>query len=233
MGLEEECSGQSQIAVIKNAPNLKSLDWQISQSQIFPLEGYLQVMSRKMCPQLESLTVASPRTMTDYEIVLTMDAMTDARVLDFGTSEFSDNAYRSLLSRHAATIRVFIFHRYGAPRSSMIQTIMSNRPSLEVLDTYWICGDDLVQIDFSEPSDASGLIKTENIVLGEDWVCLGLKSLSVEFALGPHRDFFWIGRPSSRSADLAARGFRQLSRLTRLEELNIESQTDSIARALT
>ncbi|KAF9994715.1 hypothetical protein BGZ79_000498 [Entomortierella chlamydospora] len=116
LGMEDECLGQSQVAVIKNAPNLKSLDWQICQADIFPREGYLQVMSERMCPQLESLTMTTVRPMTDDEIALSIDAMTNTRVLDFGRGRFSDNAYRSLLSRHTATLRVFIAHGYDPVR---------------------------------------------------------------------------------------------------------------------
>ncbi|KAG0014328.1 hypothetical protein BGZ80_010502 [Entomortierella chlamydospora] len=184
LGMEDECLGQSQVAVIKNAPNLKSLDWQICQADIFPREGYLQVMSERMCPQLESLTMTTVRPMTDDEIALSIDAMTNTRVLDFGRGRFSDNAYRSLLSRHTATLRVFIAH---------------GCPSLEVLEADGICGSDLVQIEESELSSANP-VREER--------------------------FFQLWDLHQEQA------FRQLSRLTRLDELNIKNQSDFRSESL-
>ncbi|KAF9202420.1 hypothetical protein BGZ49_007418 [Haplosporangium sp. Z 27] len=167
--------------------------------------------------------------MEDNDIALALDAMTDAKDLVMKWSYFSDNSLRSLLSRHSMTIRTLVFCRYEFPTGSMVQTILSTCPSLEVVEFSSIGGIDLVKIDRVITNDANGdAAITDNIVLAKDWVCLGLKSLSINIKMsrplyGPGQDDFIDAQQLEKQQKLEqVHAFRQLSRLEQLTKLDIK-----------
>ncbi|KAF9352517.1 hypothetical protein BGX26_009685 [Mortierella sp. AD094] len=111
---------------------------------------------------------------------------------------------------------------------------MSSCPSLEVLDVWTISGTDMVQIAQIQQDDGEEFETIENIVFAEDWVCLGLKTLSVIFELSSRRqDVEASNSADARKLERQRRleqdyVFQQLSRLTRLEKLDISCQSEPV-----
>ncbi|KAF9999015.1 hypothetical protein BGZ80_010384 [Entomortierella chlamydospora] len=190
-----------------------------------------------MCPRLQGITVGR-YLMENDDIALTLDAMTDAVELNLGSSYFMEESFRSLMSRHADTIRVIILTRYDAPTSAAVQTIMTSCPSLEVIEAWLIRGRDLVRLKrLNQGGGIGSTVTTEDVVSGGDWVCLGLKSLSMEFSLCRYKqdveqwDPVGAARFAQRVRLEQEYAFQQLSRLTRLEKLNIKSRGNSPIRS--
>ncbi|KAF9999013.1 hypothetical protein BGZ80_010504 [Entomortierella chlamydospora] len=228
IALSEDSTDETHFAILLNAPNLKSLDWRGKITTLFPIDRYRRMMSQRLLPKLQRLRMSSYQ-LSDQDIALSLDAMTDARELNMRFSIFSDKAYQSLMSRHATTIRVLIFNVANFPTSAMVQSILSSCFSLEILEARLISGTDLVRIGQVEQDGANGPETTENIFLGDDWVCLGLKSLTVNFEMTDNSnreeldDPIGVERLERQHKLEQVHVFRQLSRLTRLEKVNIRS----------
>ncbi|KAF9344939.1 hypothetical protein BGX26_003733 [Mortierella sp. AD094] len=110
----------------------------------------------------------------------------------------------------------------------MVQTIMSSCPSLEILDVNCIRGYYLARLEPIESNNGTGSVTTENIVLEKDWVCPGLKSLTVNFTMTQYRDDMEPEDPagaerSLRHLDLRLKsnggGLDSLASLRKLEQL--------------
>ncbi|KAF9169123.1 hypothetical protein BGX21_007278 [Mortierella sp. AD011] len=209
-------SNKTQLEIIRRATNLNRLHWQPN-GQEFPLDDYREVMSSRIFTNLQSLKLLQ-HTLGDEDVSLTLDAMTVAKDLEFGTSRFSESSYRSLMNNHATNIRSLILRVCPSVTSAMVQGILSGCLSLETLDVNVIQGTDLVRI---EPESEA----PEAVVLGKDWVCLKLRSLSVYFDLSSTGAD--IDQSTSEGKERFNRqrqleqehAFRQLSRLKGLKTL--------------
>ncbi|KAF9352519.1 hypothetical protein BGX26_009687 [Mortierella sp. AD094] len=231
-----ELASKAQMEIVRHAPNLKSLIWRPKVTNEFSIGDYRQVMSQWIHPHLQDITVTW-YPMTDKDISLALEAMTNASVLDFMESKFLDKSYRSLMSRHSATLRVFVLTRRDAPTGTMVQAIMANCPSLEVLNVSLIRGEDLARIDQVQVDGVCGSKTTERIVLGKDWVCLRLKPLFMQFELSESGqeiesiDPVCAGRLKRQWKLEQEHSFRQLNRLIQLESLTITYRNRSTKAA--
>ncbi|KAF9344938.1 hypothetical protein BGX26_003732 [Mortierella sp. AD094] len=199
-----------EIAILKNAPNLGRLSWDIFGAAVIPRNIFRQVMTELRLPKLQGLRFG--HELDDEDVALALDAMTDADYLEFSWSYFSHLARRSLISRHAATIQTLIITCRDDITHCEVHDILTDCPSLVTLITGRIYGPSLIQVNKFKADGAEGSGVTEEVVLGKDWVCLGLRHLSLYF------------EPNGYASKAVQRLeqehlFRQLSRLTQLESL--------------
>ncbi|KAF9080307.1 hypothetical protein BGX27_005532, partial [Mortierella sp. AM989] len=129
--------------IIQHAPNLRSLKLDLLGS-----EPHLRELSVSLqgCPKLQDISFYS-MILSSEESTMILDAITDAKQLDWEEAEFSQQALRSLISRHARTITLLHLSKSPGFTSSMTQTIMTNCPLLESLSLDTILGTDLVRIE--------------------------------------------------------------------------------------
>ncbi|KAG0003990.1 hypothetical protein BGZ79_010589 [Entomortierella chlamydospora] len=115
----------------------------------------------------------------------------------------------------------------------MAQTILTGCPMLESLTLNTISGTDLVRIVEVDQENQDGFEDTHQEIVGEDWVCLGLKELKIEFDLGSKE--MNIDRDTPEGEAMFQRqqqleqhhAFKQIGRLTHLRSLNI-SRNESV-----
>ncbi|KAF8940696.1 hypothetical protein BGZ58_005232 [Dissophora ornata] len=227
-------SNVEQLQVVMRAPNLCSLDWTAAmdpESPQFPQDAYQEMMSRRACPQLKDLAI-SEIFMSDDNIALALNAMTTAEGLRLGWCGFAENGFRSLIPRHSKTIRVLELAQAYDMTSAMVQEILCSCPLLEVVRLDRIQGTELVQFEQGEAAFDPKNGDVPKATVGRDWVCLGLKSLSMSFDLSASnsdatRDHIASDistddeDPRRKQYELEQyHAFRQISRLSRLETLD-------------
>ncbi|KAF9202641.1 hypothetical protein BGZ49_007222 [Haplosporangium sp. Z 27] len=107
---------------------------------------------------------------------------------------------------------------------------MTECPNLEYLKLNTIQGSELVQVEWNDQVDSAGRVESiENVVVAKDWTCLKLISLSIRIELTNEivksglNDQLFHARCERRRQLESEHAFRQLSRLTRLEKLDISS----------
>ncbi|KAF9424173.1 hypothetical protein BGZ76_003545 [Entomortierella beljakovae] len=158
--------------------------------------------------------------MGDQDSALALKAMTNAIRVSLRYVSFNHQAHTTLIENHANTIVYLDISLCADTSGTMAQEILSRCPSLEYFGVDHIRGTDLVRIV------PSGDGESENIVLGQEWVCLRLKSLIMYFDMSTDLS---KDRSTSESKVLFQRQqkleqlhvFRQLSRLCALEILDI------------
>ncbi|KAF9106496.1 hypothetical protein BGX27_009127 [Mortierella sp. AM989] len=208
--------------IIQHAPNLRSLnlDSQL-QPRLVPHMREL-VVPLQRCQKLQDISLLNMR-LSSEESAMVLDATMDAKLLNWEVRGFSQNALRSLISRHARTITDL--YLVGSPElcSSMTQAIMTSCPLLEFLRLFTISGTDLVRVEKA----GQGNQNTERVILGEDWICLGLKTLSLQFDLSSKTMNIDRNTPEGEAVFQRQQqleqyhAFRQIGRLTRLQDLLI------------
>ncbi|KAF9095993.1 hypothetical protein BGX27_001181 [Mortierella sp. AM989] len=229
---EYSCSGDIS-PIIQHAPNLVSLKMD---PQLAPdPASYMHELSVSIsgCPKLQDIKL-DHMTLLKEETTMVLDAITDAKRLDWGVGEISEQAFRSIMSRHARTITHLHLSESPGLTSSMAQTIMISCSLLESLKLSTISGTNLVRINTVDQGNQSSSKNTGRLILGEDWICLRLRALKLQLDLSSIT--MNIDRDTPEGESLFQRqqqleqyhAFRQIGRLTLLQDLNIsESQYDT------
>ncbi|KAF9111738.1 hypothetical protein BGX27_004526, partial [Mortierella sp. AM989] len=199
-----------QLSITLRSPNLVSLKLSVT-GDIHPkIQEYREAILAQGWSQLQKIDI-NGYILEDKDVAMTLDAMTNAKVLVLQGSLFAENAHRSLMTRHSTTIGTLDLRYCRTITSSMVQAILSKCPSLEVLRVYKLCGSDLVRLEPTDQTDQTGMADVDTIVTGEDWVCLKLRVLDLRFEMSGDVD-----------RDLEQEyALRQLSRLSQLECLTI------------
>ncbi|KAF9431682.1 hypothetical protein BGZ76_011840 [Entomortierella beljakovae] len=174
---------------------------------------------------------ASGSSVSDEFIAAKLAASTQLDSIVLNGSKFSENSFRSLVENHAKTIRKISLGACTTITSIQIQGILSHCFLLEEFDAYKINCIDLAKIDLSNKAfDPNNPTTYENIILGEDWVCVGLRNLELFFnmsvddfgkELRSRKDRIIVQQQQHKLQERHA--FRQLSRLTKLETLSFST----------
>ncbi|KAF9344204.1 hypothetical protein BGX26_004664 [Mortierella sp. AD094] len=135
----------------------------------------------------------------------------DAKTLNWSVDGFSEQAIGSLMSRHSRIITDL----------RLTGTTGLTSP----LST--ISGTDLVRIAKVDQGNQDSCKNTEQVIVGEDWICLRLTTLHLQFDLGSKE--MNIDRDTPEGEAIFQRqqrleqyhAFRQIGRLTHLEKLYI------------
>ncbi|KAF9172781.1 hypothetical protein BGX21_002504 [Mortierella sp. AD011] len=104
---------------------------------------------------------------------------------------------------------------------------MTGCPMLESLTLNTISGTDLVRVVEVDQENQDGFEDTDQVIVGEDWVCLGLKELKIEFDLSSKEMNIDCDTPKGEAMFQRQQHleqyhtFRQIGRLTHLRSLNI------------
>ncbi|KAI9235916.1 MAG: hypothetical protein BYD32DRAFT_463022 [Podila humilis] len=191
-----------QLHLIAQATELRVWQWRLAGDFFFPKGEYRALMKRKPCPHLNSLDMARD-DIEDEDLAVALDNMPPAVSLVAHWTRFGPIAFKSLqVHRHCPSIKTLDLYRCRYVTSQMVQTLLSSCPLLE--------------------SFAADIISGIDIVDGEPWVCLKLKSLSIHLSLAGT-----IPEESQSMTQAEARireqqrVCEQLSRLEKLERLHI------------
>ncbi|KAF9920624.1 hypothetical protein FBU30_009530 [Linnemannia zychae] len=231
--------------IITQAPLIRSWEWTLG-SKPFPGDELTFVLSRlKPFSFFRDLDVHICE-LTDTHLEELLERMTDGRDLNLNWTGFGPRAFQMVMIRHTMTLRSV--HVISTQlKSKHIQTLLTSCPGLEEFSADVILGLELVrygaptkddvlhgEVDFSVPDyeydlTVGGYLGSgTGTLVADDWICLGLKSLVLNFLLGGNGLFIRDKDcPVSRAA-LAKQHeleqehtFRQLSRLTMLENLQM------------
>jgi hypothetical protein len=202
---------------MKMAPNLTSLSLNLN----LPADGineYKSMVSTFSFPNIKELRLQA--VWGDDFVISTLNAKTMLEKIEVSGDEKGDIS-RPIIVNHSESIRdlnlEYSFHTTG----KMVQDILSGCPHLEVFKGRRINANDLVQF---KPSSDGATFPTNNFIASKDWVCLKLKTLSLYFDMmmsstnwrNSTQSQFQIQREMMQN-----HAFRQLSRLTDLESLDI------------
>src|SRR5690348_8687203 len=94
------------------------------------------------------------------------------------------NSFRTLMAHHTRTIRKIVLNSRTTITSINIQGILSRCSLLDEFDSQMFYCIDIARFDL----DNLGISENKNTIRGEDWACLGLKSLKLFFNMRT-RDF--------------------------------------------
>ncbi|KAF9908830.1 hypothetical protein EC991_009348 [Linnemannia zychae] len=233
--------------IIAQAPLLRSWQWSLG-DKMFPYYDLGYTLPRlKPFRFLRDLSINAPQ-LDDDHIEELLDRMTDAQDINLDWTGFAMKSLQVLMIRHSVTLRSL--HLVCKQiQSKEIQTLLTTCSGLEDFGANVLLGTELVlfgaptkegsetnEVDFTSPdynyNMSTGMHKRplgsgEGTLLGDDWVCLGLKSLVLNFALGGRNLLLNNKNPESLARLERQRGleqehtFRQLSRLTQLEKLQM------------
>ncbi|KAI7823519.1 hypothetical protein BC939DRAFT_451237 [Gamsiella multidivaricata] len=123
----------------------------------------------------------------------------------FGLYDFDIDSHLTFpaMQRHFATIRFLDISMIPSDSSWMVQTIMTSCPLLE---------------DFS-----GDVIRVLDMMEGAPWVCFGLQILRLVFEVDPENR-----TPGRTKKDQCLFAYRQLSRLSRLRELDYHGRNSTL-----
>ncbi|KAI8595509.1 hypothetical protein EDD21DRAFT_391054, partial [Dissophora ornata] len=174
-----------QLEFISRCPGLERLAWHVS-SVVKQLAGKL---ASGMWPDLEAFELIDLYSdVADEDIALIINGMRRATGLDFGRSPFGPSAFQAL-RRHFSTLKHLRLTNCIAMTSSMLQEILGSCPQLVELKVDKVLAKDIVD--------------------GEPWACLSIKSLQIQIGFGQGEQH------------LQPLVFKQLSRLVQLQRLYI------------
>ncbi|KAF9341794.1 hypothetical protein BGZ91_002048 [Linnemannia elongata] len=231
--------------IISQAPLLRSWTWAPGTKPFPSQEIELAFPRLKHFPYFRDLDIQLPE-LNDTHIEDLLDRMTDARDVDLSWTDFGPKSFQVLMIRHTMTLRSLSLLCVQV-QSKQIQALLTSCPGLESFAANVLFGTELVrygaptkegskddsEIDFTSPdyeydmSVSAFMGSGTGTLLGDDWVCLGLKSLALNFALGGKNIHLKDTNPDSLAAmqkqyDLEQEHtFRQLARLTQLERLQM------------
>ncbi|KAG0341409.1 hypothetical protein BG000_009213 [Podila horticola] len=198
----KDWSPQHQLHLIRQSPELRAWQWRLVGTFCFCKGEFQALMKCRPCPSLSSLDVARD-DVEDEDMAIALDNMPLAVSLVAHWTRFGPMAFRSLqVHRHCSSIKTLDLYRCAYVTSQMIQTLLSTCPLLE--------------------SFAADMISGIDIVDGESWICLKLKSLSVHLSLNgtiPEGSQS-VTQVEARSRE-QQRACEQLSRLEKLQRLHI------------
>ncbi|KAF9980777.1 hypothetical protein BGZ75_007977 [Mortierella antarctica] len=219
-----------QLQIVTLSPILESLDWKIPCDAEMPSDELRLSIQKRLWPSIRKLSLYSP--ISDDDVNEVLEVMKEVRCLYLPFARFGPKSFQSFMKHHSQTIRHLNLYCCLSLTGAMVHTIMSSCPMLEMLEAPSIRGTDLVRfsqggVDGANEQDEPASEECE--VIGKDWVCMGLKSLSIYLNLGTN-----IATPWTFLATLSERArlekrqvlaqdhiFRQLTRLVQLEVLNM------------
>ncbi|KAF9280845.1 hypothetical protein BGZ68_006995 [Mortierella alpina] len=222
-----------QLEVIALAPILKSLDWNIPRNAELPSEEIRLCIQKQLWPSLQELSLYAHISDDDLNEVL--DVMKEARRLYLPSARFGPKSFQSFIIHHSETIRDLNLYCCPSLTGAIIHVIMSSCPMLEVLAAPSLRGADLVRFirgeeeEGSQEQDEATLeeVEEEIEVIGKDWVCMGLKSLTMYMDLTTDISITKPSTPTEKARFQKRQSlaqdhiFRQLARLVQLEVLNM------------
>ncbi|KAG0310836.1 hypothetical protein BGZ97_012280 [Linnemannia gamsii] len=236
------------LRIISQAPLLRSWRWFLG-NEPFPSHDIEFTLPRlKPFAFFRDLDTQT-QDLDDTHIENLLDRMTDARNVNLSWTGFGPKSFQVLMTRHTMTLRSLRLS-CAQVQSKQIQVLLTSCPGLELFDANVLFGTELVrygaptkvgsdnnEVDFTSPyyeydMSVSACMGTgTGTLLGDDWVCLGLKTLMLNFALGGRNIHLKDTSPESQAAmekqhDLEQEHtFRQLARLTQLETLQMVNST--------
>jgi hypothetical protein len=216
---------------IGDTPTVTNLYREIMSSNIFNQLNYLDLV-------WELYDGNNIWKMGDEDVAITINSMNQAKII-FCQTEFSNISYQALMGNHTETIReLHILHCPGVT-GAMVQGILSRCPLLESFVAAEIRGSDLIQIEYDDQDNSSisdsispslkSTTSSESIILSPDWVCTRLSRLTLFFDMSSsdtgidcstHEGEARFKRQQQLEQKHA---FRQLSRLTSLEDLDMRN----------
>lgn len=234
--------------IISQAPLLRSWQWSLG-TKPFPSQDIESTFPcLKPFAFFRDLDIQM-RELNDTHIENLLDRMTDARDVNLSWTDFGPKSFQVLMIRHTMTLRSLSLMCVQV-QSKQIQALLTSCPGLEMFGANVLFGTELVrygaptkegsddnEIDLTSPdyeydmSVSAFMGSGTGILLGDDWVCLGLKSLALNFALGGRNIHLKDTSSESQAAmqkqyDLEQEHtFRQLARLTKLENLHMINAT--------
>ncbi|KAG0204137.1 hypothetical protein BGX33_008687 [Mortierella sp. NVP41] len=236
------------LRIMAQAPLLRSWQWALGQSS-FPYEILPRILPRLKTFAFFRDVDIQIQELSDDRIEDLLERMTDGRDINLNWCDFGPKSFQVLMTRHAATLRSLNLLCFSIG-SKEIQILLTNCPGLEVFVAHVLRGTDLVrygaptkegtetdEVDFTVPDyeyDLSVLTYMgtgTGTLVGDDWVCLGLKTLYLNFDLSGAGFFIKnskeenVARMNKQRALEQEHTFRQLARLTKLEKLQLVSLT--------
>ncbi|KAF9095995.1 hypothetical protein BGX27_001183, partial [Mortierella sp. AM989] len=212
--------------LIQHAPRLVSLKMD-PQIETKPASHMRELaVSLRGCRKLQDITLNN-MVLSNEDSNMIFSAVTDTKRLSWKVGGFSWQALGSLISRHSRTITHLYLGDSSELTSSMTQTIMANCPLLEYLRLNTISGTDLARIEKVDQGNQSMGENTGQVILGEDWICLGIKTLQLQFDLSSKTMDIDRNTPEGEAMFQCQQQleqyhvFRQIGRLTRLQDLFI------------
>lgn len=235
--------------IISQAPLLRSLQWALG-TKPFPFQDIELVFPRLKVFSFFRDVDIQIQELSDTHIEHLLDRMTGARDVNLNWTDFGPKSFQVLMIRHTMTLRSLSLLCVQI-QSKQIQALLTSCPGLESFGANVLFGTELVrygaptkegsedddEVDFTSPdyeydmSVSTFMGSGTGTLLGDDWVCLGLKSLMLNFALGGKNIHLEDTNPDSLAAmqkqyDLEQEHtFRQLARLTQLEKLQMVNAT--------
>ncbi|KAI8349990.1 hypothetical protein B0O80DRAFT_531434 [Mortierella sp. GBAus27b] len=197
-----------QLEMLRRSPQLKSLVWFLTYD--YDISKFPEIITTH-CPHLESLVLRNAFTSVDIGSIL--DSCHRLSKLVLSDIEFDDRAQWSL-SRHYSYLVHLDLACCGTVTSLMVQQVMVSCPRLDTFHALRLDARDILGVPTMDTSGASGSIGDQQdanqVLHPQDWVCTSLRELSIYICgLG--------GKPVEWHRDV----LRQLSRLTKLEDLRI------------
>ncbi|KAG0279362.1 hypothetical protein BGZ95_001488 [Linnemannia exigua] len=238
--------------IIAQAPLIRSWQWSLGDKP-FPCQAIEHTLPRLKTFRFFRDLHVNIRELSDTIIEELLDRMTDARDLNLNWTDFGTKSFQVLMIRHSTTLRSLHLMCYQI-QSKQIQTLLTTCSGLEEFGANVLLGTELVlfgaptkegsetnEVDFTSPDynyDMSmsmqyrSLGSGEGTLLGDDWVCLSLKSLALNFSLGGQyllidgKSVETLARIEKQRALEQEHTFHQLSRLTQLERLHMVNATE-------
>ncbi|KAF9557711.1 hypothetical protein EC968_007505, partial [Mortierella alpina] len=220
----------NQLEIIALSPILKSLDWTIPRGAALPSEEIRLCIQKRLWPGLRDFSLSA--YISDDDLSEVLDLIKEAQRLFLPSAAFGPKSFQSFLIHHSDTIRYLNLYCCSSLTGAMVHVIMSSCPMLEEFAVPSLRGSDLIRFtrggveeSEEEGEDEAALEAFE--MIGKDWVCQGLRSLTMYIDLTTNISSTKPSTPSEKARfqrrQLLAQDqiLRQLTRLVQLEVLNI------------
>jgi hypothetical protein len=215
------------IAIMARAPNITSLnlDLDIPPSGI---EEYNNMISTCSFPNIKELFL---RDMKGARFIIsTLNSTTMVEKIKI-VGLVKGNISPSIAANHSESIRYLYLRDALDVSGSMVQDILSGCPHLEEFEAIQIEYSDLIRYELIDDAASDDSLSPDDFVPSKDWICLNLKSLTLYFNMGggsdeEDEDEDYEDCEVTRTKQNMAQdhAFRQLSRLTMLESLNLSDE---------
>ncbi|KAF9431256.1 hypothetical protein BGZ76_000501 [Entomortierella beljakovae] len=225
LDLELPMDLSTQLAFVERSPNLKSLNFCLSEAyKAFPTKDLCRILSSK-CLLVEGMYLSYPSPepdnpdecapcLTDRELSTIIDNC-PSNLIRFSADKisFGPMAYKTLLKRHSSSLKHITLTEKSLT-SGMVQEILVSCPQLKSFDT-----DSLNSRDIIGVNEDSEVIDEPLAIQPQEWVTSNLEYLQVRLCDLGDKPLYW-----HRAV------FKQLSKLKALRVLDISgrlSQDDS------
>ncbi|CAO3566085.1 unnamed protein product [Mortierella alpina] len=218
----------TQLEIVTLSPILKSLDWNMPRNAETPSDELRLCIQKRLWPSLRELSLYIH--ISDDDLYEVLEAMKEAQRLYLPSAKFGPKSFQSFMIHHSDTIRHLNLYCCPTLTGAMVHTIMSNCPMLEELAAPSLRGADLVRFTLggiNEITEDDEAASEAFEVVGKDWVCMGLKSLTMYIDLTTDISTTKPTTPLEKTRflkrQLVAQDqiLRQLTRLVQLEGLNM------------